>query len=93
MGHLAELVSCPVIVVVERWLRVGGLKSVRRGRARCGADDEQVSYGKLSLIDLAGSERAAASDNRGIRMIEVCILLSHRSVFLRHPPLVGFTIL
>ena len=26
---------------------------------------------KLSLIDLAGSERAAASDNRGIRMVEV----------------------
>ena len=27
--------------------------------------------GKLSLIDLAGSERAAATENRGIRMVEV----------------------
>ena len=32
---------------------------------------EQVHVAKLSLIDLAGSERAAASDNRGIRMVEV----------------------
>ncbi|KAJ4456151.1 putative Kinesin-related protein 10 [Paratrimastix pyriformis] len=31
---------------------------------------DQVSFGKLSLIDLAGSERAAGSDNRGIRMLE-----------------------
>ena len=32
---------------------------------------EEVRIGKLSLIDLAGSERAAASNNRGIRMVEV----------------------
>ena len=31
---------------------------------------EQMKVGKLSLIDLAGSERAAASDNRGMRMVE-----------------------
>jgi kinesin family protein 18/19 len=30
----------------------------------------QVAVGKLSLIDLAGSERAAKTNNRGIRMIE-----------------------
>ena len=29
-----------------------------------------VKYSKLSMIDLAGSERAATSENRGIRMIE-----------------------
>eukprot|EP00818_Percolomonas_sp_WS_P000313 CAMPEP_0117437702 /NCGR_PEP_ID=MMETSP0759-20121206/1667_1 /TAXON_ID=63605 /ORGANISM="Percolomonas cosmopolitus, Strain WS" /LENGTH=1033 /DNA_ID=CAMNT_0005229357 /DNA_START=373 /DNA_END=3470 /DNA_ORIENTATION=- len=31
---------------------------------------EQVQVGKLSLIDLAGSERAAVSNNRGIRLRE-----------------------
>lgn len=30
----------------------------------------EISVGKLSLIDLAGSERAAKTNNRGIRMIE-----------------------
>ena len=30
----------------------------------------EVAVGKLSLIDLAGSERAAKTNNRGIRMIE-----------------------
>uniref|UniRef100_A0A7S3J0T0 Kinesin-like protein n=1 Tax=Euplotes harpa TaxID=151035 RepID=A0A7S3J0T0_9SPIT len=30
----------------------------------------EVSVGKLSLIDLAGSERAAKTNNRGIRMLE-----------------------
>jgi kinesin family protein 18/19 len=29
-----------------------------------------VRIGKLSLIDLAGSERASKTNNRGIRMIE-----------------------
>ena len=29
-----------------------------------------ISVGKLSLIDLAGSERAAATQNRGIRLVE-----------------------
>lgn len=31
---------------------------------------ESVKVGKLSLIDLAGSERASATQNRGIRMTE-----------------------
>lgn len=31
---------------------------------------KEVRVGKLSLIDLAGSERAARTNNRGIRMIE-----------------------
>jgi kinesin family protein 18/19 len=31
---------------------------------------EEVFYAKLQMIDLAGSERAAASDNRGQRMVE-----------------------
>ena len=30
----------------------------------------EIRYGKLSLIDLAGSERASATQNRGIRLIE-----------------------
>jgi kinesin family member 18/19 len=30
----------------------------------------QIHIGKLSLIDLAGSERASRTNNRGIRMIE-----------------------
>lgn len=30
----------------------------------------EISVGKLSLIDLAGSERASKTNNRGIRMIE-----------------------
>ena len=30
----------------------------------------EIKVGKLSLIDLAGSERAAKTGNRGIRMIE-----------------------
>ena len=30
----------------------------------------EINVAKLSLIDLAGSERAAASHNRGIRMLE-----------------------
>ena len=31
---------------------------------------DQVTVSKLSLIDLAGSERAATSDNKGQRMVE-----------------------
>lgn len=31
---------------------------------------EQMKIGKLSLIDLAGSERASATDNRGARLVE-----------------------
>ena len=32
--------------------------------------DIEIKYSKLSLIDLAGSERASATQNRGIRLIE-----------------------
>lgn len=32
--------------------------------------EAEIRVGKLSLIDLAGSERAAKTGNRGIRMIE-----------------------
>ena len=32
--------------------------------------DAEIRTGKLSLIDLAGSERASATQNRGIRLIE-----------------------
>lgn len=32
--------------------------------------DEDISIGKLSMIDLAGSERAARTQNRGIRLVE-----------------------
>lgn len=32
--------------------------------------DVEIKIGKLSMIDLAGSERASATQNRGIRLIE-----------------------
>ena len=32
--------------------------------------EAEINIGKLSLIDLAGSERASATQNRGIRLIE-----------------------
>merc|ERR1719352_1206346 len=32
--------------------------------------DEDLMMGKLSMIDLAGSERASQSDNRGVRLLE-----------------------
>ena len=32
--------------------------------------DVEIKTGKLSMIDLAGSERASATQNRGIRLIE-----------------------
>ena len=32
--------------------------------------EELTSFGKLSMIDLAGSERASNTNNRGMRMIE-----------------------
>jgi hypothetical protein len=35
-----------------------------------GAGEGQVTTAKLCLIDLAGSERAAATENRGVRMLE-----------------------
>lgn len=37
---------------------------------RVGNTSTEVRIGKLSLIDLAGSERATVTDNRGIRMVE-----------------------
>jgi len=30
----------------------------------------EISMAKLSLIDLAGSERASATNNRGLRLVE-----------------------
>ena len=33
-------------------------------------NNNKIKYGKLSLIDLAGSERASATKNRGMRLIE-----------------------
>lgn len=39
-------------------------------RSRLPDVNEEVQVGKLSLIDLAGSERAAESNNRGIRLRE-----------------------
>jgi kinesin family protein 18/19 len=33
-------------------------------------ETEEIYQGKLSLIDLAGSERASNTKNRGIRLIE-----------------------
>jgi kinesin family protein 18/19 len=40
------------------------------GRNKSRSIKEGVFYSKLQLIDLAGSERAAASENRGQRMVE-----------------------
>ena len=39
-------------------------------RDRDAGTEAEVRHGKLSLIDLAGSERAATTMNRGLRMIE-----------------------
>lgn len=39
-------------------------------RSKASGIRAEVSVGKLSLIDLAGSERASKTNNRGIRMIE-----------------------
>ena len=39
-------------------------------RTKVSGVTEEVSNSKLSLIDLAGSERAAVSENRGARMVE-----------------------
>jgi len=46
-----------VQVLIERRVKSGEMKGM-------------VLQAKLSLIDLAGSERAAVTDNRGIRMLE-----------------------
>lgn len=45
----------------------GSLSS--RGKEKAGADSRTV-YTKLSLIDLAGSERAKNTNNQGVRMVE-----------------------
>eukprot|EP00656_Telonema_subtile_P014618 TRINITY_DN1751_c0_g1_i4.p1 TRINITY_DN1751_c0_g1~~TRINITY_DN1751_c0_g1_i4.p1 ORF type:complete len:608 (+),score=140.22 TRINITY_DN1751_c0_g1_i4:263-2086(+) len=39
-------------------------------RERVGNIHAEIKVGKLSMIDLAGSERATVTDNRGIRMLE-----------------------
>jgi len=40
------------------------------GKEKTADISEQIKIGKLSLIDLAGSERASATDNRGARLVE-----------------------
>ncbi len=40
------------------------------GRERTRGIKDGVFYSKLQMIDLAGSERAAATENRGQRMVE-----------------------
>ena len=44
--------------------------SVERRDSAPGVDNVKVQVGKLSMIDLAGSERASVTQNRGIRLIE-----------------------
>ena len=39
-------------------------------KERNSGTEAEIRSGKLSLIDLAGSERASATQNRGIRLIE-----------------------
>jgi kinesin family protein 18/19 len=39
-------------------------------RERLEAEQTEVIVGKLNLIDLAGSERASKTNNRGLRLIE-----------------------
>ena len=46
------------------------LQVVVEQKDRDAGTEAEVRHGKLSLIDLAGSERAANTMNRGIRMIE-----------------------
>ena len=41
-----------------------------RTSSRASKDAARVLVGKLSLIDLAGSERACKTDNRGMRLTE-----------------------
>jgi kinesin family protein 18/19 len=40
------------------------------GKDKASGLSETVRIGKLSMIDLAGSERASATDNRGARLVE-----------------------
>ena len=47
----------PLQIMVEKRQRTTGLS-------------ESYKIGKLSLIDLAGSERAGSTDNRGARLVE-----------------------
>jgi kinesin family protein 18/19 len=44
--------------------------SIERRESAPGVDKVQVQVGKLSMIDLAGSERASVTKNRGQRLIE-----------------------
>lgn len=46
------------------------LQIVVEAKDKASGTTAQVAVGKLSLIDLAGSERAAKTNNRGIRMLE-----------------------
>lgn len=46
------------------------LQIVVESKDKVSGTTAEIAVGKLSLIDLAGSERAAKTNNRGIRMIE-----------------------
>lgn len=46
------------------------LQIIVEQRDRTRGEVEQVNVGKLSMIDLAGSERASQTNNKGIRMLE-----------------------
>jgi kinesin family protein 18/19 len=46
------------------------LQIVVEAKDKASGTTADIAVGKLSLIDLAGSERAAKTNNRGIRMIE-----------------------
>eukprot|EP00163_Fabomonas_tropica_P027953 TRINITY_DN553_c0_g1_i2.p1 TRINITY_DN553_c0_g1~~TRINITY_DN553_c0_g1_i2.p1 ORF type:complete len:910 (-),score=222.75 TRINITY_DN553_c0_g1_i2:81-2810(-) len=46
------------------------LQAICESRDRTAATNHEVKIGKLTMIDLAGSERASVTDNRGLRLIE-----------------------
>jgi kinesin family protein 18/19 len=46
------------------------LQVIVEHKEKVSGTDAEVRIGKLSMIDLAGSERASATLNRGIRLIE-----------------------
>jgi kinesin family protein 18/19 len=46
------------------------LQIIVEAKDKASGTTAEIAVGKLSLIDLAGSERAAKTNNRGIRMIE-----------------------
>lgn len=46
------------------------LQIILEHRVKTNGVEDEIRVGKFSLIDLAGSERAANTNNRGMRMIE-----------------------